>query len=370
MKKSILVFGMLSLVLAFAGAGCVSFSSKSTTSGPAGMFLSTDRGESWKQISALPTAEGVKNISNVNVYQLVADPQDPNALYMASRDSGLYYTYNGGQTWQKTGGPLSTGLIYSVAVHPKNKCEIYATNGRQVFKSDDCSRSWKEMFRESRSNILIASIAYSYFPPYAVYMAESNGDFLQSQDGGVSWNVSRRFKVRISSIAPSPLNEKLIYVITRSNGIYRSDDGGATWISLAEKMKKYSGALEYRRYYLHPTKQDTIYWISTYGILVSDTRGDSWSAYKLITPPGSVNIYSFAVNPKNDKEIYYTATVNDRSTFYKSIDGGQSWITRKLPSSQLPAVLWVHPAKDGWVYLGFTVPPQTKSQQNTNIFIQ
>lgn len=358
MKKSLLFFSIIILLL--GGAGCVSFSSnKKTTSGPGGMYVSVDRGESWKQISSLPTIEGVKSIAGASVYRLTEDPQDPNTLYLSSRESGLYYTYNAGQSWQKAVSPLSSGFIYGLAVNPKNKCEIYATNGRQIFKTNDCNRTWKEMYREARSNIQIVSLAYNNFPPYEIYMAESNGDLLQSQDGGVSWNIVNRFRVRLANVVTSPLQEDLLYVVSRTNGIYRSEDGGVSWVSLAEKLKKYSGGLEYRRYLLHSTKPDTIYWVSTYGILVSDDRGENWQAYKLITPPGSVNIYSFAINSKNDQEIYYTATFNDRSTFYRSIDGGKNWITKKLPSDQLPTILWVHPENEAWIYLGFTIPPQS-----------
>lgn len=363
MTRKILLLNLIIAGIFLAGAGCLSFSSsKTATSGPTGMFLSTDKGETWKQIAALPTVEGVKSISGVDVYQVAVDPQDADALYLASRKNGLFYTYDGGSSWQKTVGALGSGFIYSVAVHPKNKCEIYATNGQQVFRSDDCNRSWKEMYREARADVFVTSLAFNYYPPYQVYLAESNGDLLQSVDGGASWEVLQRFKTRLAAVAPSRFDKNLLYVVTRTDGLYRSDDGGGSWVPLREKMSKFSSSLEYRRYLLHPADANTVYWISTYGILVSNDRGDNWQALKLITPPGGVNIYSFAINPKNDKEIYYTATINERSTFYKSVDGGNNWITKKLPSGQLPTVLRVHPEKDSWLYLGFSVPPENKTQ--------
>jgi len=97
-------------------------------------------------------------------------------------------------------------------------------------------------------------------------------------------------------------------------------------------------------------------------------RGESWQAMKLITPPGGADIYAFAVNPKNENEIYYTATINGRSTFYKSIDGSENWVTKKLPSGQLPVAMLIHPEKDNIVYLGFTFPPDTKSSSSNGFF--
>jgi photosystem II stability/assembly factor-like uncharacterized protein len=64
------------------------------------------------------------------------------------------------------------------------------------------------------------------------------------------------------------------------------------------------------------------------------------------------------VNPQNDNEIYYTATIGDRSTFYKTLDGGKNWITKKLPSGQIPVYLRVHKKNASVLFLGFTSLPK------------
>jgi hypothetical protein len=55
------------------------------------------------------------------------------------------------------------------------------------------------------------------------------------------------------------------------------------------------------------------------------------------------------VNPKNANEIYYATPL----TFYKSVDGGTKWETRKLPSTREPATLVIDPAAPNVFYLGF-----------------
>jgi len=361
MRKSISSIFLLCLVVILSGQSCVSFtgSGSNTNAGPVGMFMSSDKGETWKQMAALPTNEGVKSIATVGVYRIVDDPQDQNAMYLASRDNGILYTYDNAETWQKVKGPLSSGFVYSLAVHPKNKCIIFATNGKQVFRSDDCTRTWAEMYREARGGVVVTSLAFNQFAPYQIYLAEQNGDLLESYDSGNSWTVNRRFGENIG-ITTSPLKEGLIYAITKENGFYRSDDGGKTWNSYVDKLKDFSQAKKYRKHLLHPTKPDTIFWISTYGILRSDDRGETWKAMDLITPPGSADIYAFAINPKNENEIFYTATISDRSTFYKSLDGGKNWITKKLPSGQIPIVLRFNPKDESKLFLGFTYIPKKK----------
>jgi photosystem II stability/assembly factor-like uncharacterized protein len=358
MKSHLTTLGLFALVLVLVGQGCLSASGGDAvkTTGPAGMFVSTDRGDSWRQISLLPGAAGVETIAGEGVYRLLEDPQDPRTMYWASRDGGLFYTYDDGKTWQQAEAPLNTGFVYAVAVHPKDKCTVYATNGRFIYKTIDCNRTWTEVYRETRPDVLVSSLDISQFPPYQVYMAETNGDLFQSLDLGQSWNVVRRFKARLSKVVVDKTQEGVLYVATRTKGLVRSDDGGETWTALAETMEDYSKALEFRRFFLHPYKADTLYWISQYGILVSTDRGASWEPMGLLTAPGSVQIYGFAINPQDDNHIYYTATANNRSTFYRSIDGGANWITKKLPSGQIPTALRIHPEEPDWIYVGFTIP--------------
>lgn len=357
MKKYLIYLGFLSLLFLFTGQGCVSISGKkSTTSGPAGMFISFDKGDSWKQINVLPKTDGIKSIAGVSVYRIFDDPQDPRTIYLATRSNGMFFSYDEGVTWQQPDGPLSGGFIYSVAVHPKNKCVIYVTNGLQVFRSDDCSRSWVEMYRESRSDIKIISLAFNSFYPHQIILAESHGDILKSEDEGKSWMIAQRFNDRLSEIKVDNLQENVMYVASLKNGLYKTIDGGNTWINLRDKFNGFSGALEYRRLLLSPILPNTVYWVSTYGILESKDGGQTWTAMPLITPPGSASIYGFGVAGDNDNEVYYTATIQDRSTFYKSIDGGKNWITKKVPSGQIPTILRIKPGKSNTLFLGFTIP--------------
>ena len=360
MKSFFSKFGLFFLVLVLTGQGCLSASGEKGTStvGPAGMFVSINRGDSWKQISLLPEAEGVKSISGANVYRIFEDPQDPRTMYWASRSNGLFYSYDDGGSWQQTEGPLSSGFVYSVAVHPKDKCTVYATNGRFVYKTIDCNRTWTEVYRESRPDVLVSSLDINPFPPHQIYMAESNGDFFQSLDLGLSWSVVKRFKARLAKVMVDRFEDGVVYIATRTKGLVRSDDSGVTWVDLADSMEDYPKTSEYRRLFLHPYDPGTVYWISQYGILVSKNRGNSWEPMKLLTAPGSVQIYGFAINPQDDNHIYYTATVNNRSTFYRTIDGGKNWITKKLPSGQIPTALRVHPENGDWMYVGFTAPPE------------
>ncbi|MBI2437125.1 MAG: hypothetical protein HYV41_05330, partial [Candidatus Magasanikbacteria bacterium] len=194
MKKHYSFFGILLAVLVFMGQGCILLGGNNTnTSGPAGMFVSTDKGENWQPISSMPTTDGVKSLSGVSVFKLIEDINDSKALYWASRQHGLYYSFDDGKSWRQADSEFKAGFVRAIAVHPKDKCKIYASNGRQVFKTDDCMRSWTEVFFEARPSDSITSLSFDPFSSSTIYLTENNGDMLKSVDEGTSWAVAYRF---------------------------------------------------------------------------------------------------------------------------------------------------------------------------------
>ncbi len=358
MKKHFFHTLSLAAILLFMGQGCVSIRNNDAAgNGPAGVFVSTDRGESWQGISSYPTTEGVKDISAASVYRLVQDPQDVHGLYWATRAQGFFYSYDDGKTWQRPGESVNTGFIYSIAVHPADKCTIYASTGNMVYRSTDCNRTWAQVYQENENDTL-RSVVINPFSPHQIFIMKQRGDILMSSDAGISWELVTYFQDGgLSDMFADPLVQGRYYVATQEEGMFRSTNFGKTWESLEEGLSGFSGGLEYRRFLVYPSRKDLLYYVSTYGIHRSEDGGTTWEALELIHPPGSARIYGFDVNPQNEKELYYTATINDRSTFYKSIDGGQSWITKKLPTDQIPTALQIHPKEQSWVYLGFTIPP-------------
>lgn len=361
-KQNVAIIGCATIALLLMGQGCVSLGGRGGgATGPAGVFVTEDKGETWKHVSQLPTLDGVRTLSSTSVYRLVSDPTDPKAIYWLSRDNGLLYSYDEGRSWRTADGPLALGFIYAFAVHPKNRCTVFGSNGSEVYMSVDCMRSWKEVYRESRPDARISWLAFNPFMPHQIYMTISSGDLLESSDNGVSWRVMNRFFRQLAQVEVDPLQEGVLYVASRGDGLYRSRDAGVRWEALRKAMKAYPDADEYRRFALHPTRLSTLFWISTYGILISDDGGDSWTPMELITPPGSADIYGFAINPNNPDEIYYTATINNRSTFYKTADAGGRWVTERLPSGQLPTAIRMHPENGNILYLGFTIPPRQQS---------
>lgn len=359
MSKRFLTLGSFATALLLVGAGCISFGSTAAPAGPMGMFRSSDKGETWQQSNTLPTATGIKSLAGVKVYKIFVDPSDPNALYMATRGQGLFYSYDKGDSW-KAVDVLSNRFIYGLAIDPTDKCTIYVTDGPNIFQTTDCSRTWKTVYTEQRGQSVV-SLAIDYGNHSAIYAALAGGDILQSNNGGASWRVIKSFNVPLRNLVADPLTAHRLYVASADSGLARSDDGGVTWVSASQGVQNYNEGFYFYRLVLNPAKKDNIFWLCKYGILFSNDAGRTWSDLKLLSPPGSVNIYTFAVSPSNPKEMYYVGTIlgengSSRSTFYKSTDGGVNWVTKKLPTNTVPVTLNIHPKENNLLFMGFMVP--------------
>ncbi|MCB9799058.1 hypothetical protein H6758_05045 [Candidatus Nomurabacteria bacterium] len=359
MKKFVSTFSALSLCLILMGSGCFSFGGSSNSSapgrsGPGGMFVSLDKGETWTANSRLPKADGVKSLQSLNVFKLFQDPSDPEAMYWSATGRGMVYTYDGGRSWAQPAA-VTGGTIYDVAVHPKDRCTIYITNGKIISRTTDCSRHFETVLTYERDQI--RSVDVDPFNVSTITAVTEKGIVLQSKNAGVSWDRIATFSrsVQVRDVYYDQFTDGLLYMATLRHGLYVSENGGDSWKSKREAIADFAKANEYRRLYLHPSKPDTLFWISRYGILKSEDRGDSWKAYELVTQPGVALINSFVVNKDNDQEMYYVAEVGSKGSLYYSSDGGNSWTTKKLPSDQMPTWLHLHPEDQGRLYLGFTI---------------
>ena len=93
---------------------------------------------------------------------------------------------------------------------------------------------------------------------------------------------------------------------------------------------------------------DGLIYASQYGLLKSDDGGVNWRSINLLTPPGTAVIYGLAINPKNNKEIYYGIG----TALYRTDDGGINWTPRSLPTSRGAFFIGINPENPKQIYLG------------------
>lgn len=352
MRKKFVFCGLALGALVLVGAGCESpFNVAGTNKAgrvEGGVYKTVDKGENWKAFSQFWTLGAPKAFNEASIVDLALDPQDHNAVYAASAESGIFYTYSGANGWFQP-EQIKAGSVQSVAVDPRNKCLIYAVIGNTVVRSEDCNREYKAIYQETRPRVNVNNIVVDPANSNILYLGNSAGDVNRSTDRGRSWAAVKRFENSIGKIIINPLSPNILYVATAEKGVFRSPNAGLDWQDLNEPLKKYGGAFVFHDLALMDARSETLLLASQYGLIKSGDAGVSWTALDLLTPPNGADIKVLAVGPVNPNEIFYAT----QSTFYKSSDGGKQWVTKKLPSSREPASLIIDTKDPKVFYLGF-----------------
>lgn len=345
MKKTFYFLALAGLL--FAGCSIQFGTGNSAT--VAGVFKSVDSGVNWTAKNLFLHSKGVGQIAGVNVMNLTFDPSDHMAIYLNSDAAGLLYSYDGGESWMKA-NQLGNARINSVAIDPKYRCTVYATLNNTIIKSIDCSRNWSEAYLDTRADKALTAVAVGLDDNKIIYAGNSAGEILKSSDSGATWQTINRVGDTVTKILVDPNSPATIYIATKTKGIFKAESDGLTWININDGLKDYAGAYEYRSLILDLSQSNSLLLASKYGLLRSKDGGLNWEPIKLITPAGSTDIYSVAINPRNGQEIYYSTA----STFYKTIDGGINWVTKRLPTNTAATAMLIDPIDPKIMLMGFT----------------
>ncbi len=348
--RRIIFLTLLLASVSLLGASCsLGLDSKTVDeSTTAGIYRTLDQGLTWKQLGVIATASSQKlNLFGMDTSVLVADPSDNQALYMGTFADGVFYTYDGGTSWQVMRS-LGQKAIIDLAVDPKNKCTLYVATVGRIFKSEDCGRVWKEIYSDNDKTQLIYSLVIDYYNPKILYMSNARGDVIKSEDAGETWRTLVNFKNEVKKLVMDPKNSRLLFACTNSKGIKKSLDGGVSWEDLTPKLKDVNGNRGFRDFVASPSQEGLYFLAVDYGLIKTANFGDDWSELNLIIPDNRSFIKSVAISPTDSQKIYYVTG----TTFYSTVDGGANWASLKLPSPRQGSQLLVSSAKGNPIFLG------------------
>jgi len=361
--KIVIIFAAVAL---FSSACTISIGSNGVgtdTNNDGGVWLSADKGKTWKQFSSVPTVSGKpKSLGGVDVNVLTADPQDSAAVYFGTVGKGLYYTYNVNNGWTELKN-LGQGTINDVKVDPKVKCNIYAAITNRLYRSNDCGRSWQQVYYDNNPGVGVTAIAIDHYNNDNIYIGTSRGDIIKSIDQGISWRTIQRLNESIARLIISPQDSRLVFVATVKNNVYSFHSNTATnadnsadidknfavedWTDLGTVLKDFNLGSNFRDIVVC-ANDGSLFLASEKAIVRSPDKGVTWENIKLITPEKDAIINAVAVNPQNSQEIYYVTN----TTFFSSADGGVTWITKKLSTSRAGWDLLIDRSNPSIIYLG------------------
>ncbi len=284
----------------YAGTGEVNPGGGSVAYGGAGLFRSTDQGDTWQMI-------GLEDSGSIGRIRI--DPTDPDRIFIAvmgylwetNPQRGVFRTTNGGTTWQRV-----------LFVNDETGCVDL------IMRPDDPDVLYAAMWERLRQPEF-----YDYGGPgCAVYRTLDGGDTWTPVAGGLPTPDADSGRIGLSLCAAQPDVMHVVYADRTGffDGLYKSTDGGFTWsrtndgvlVSVFASYGWWFGNVR-----THPVDPDTIF-VLGFSFYRSTNGGASYDE----TSGGMhVDHHGMGFGPGPNPVMYEG---NDGGV-YQSTNGGSAW---------------------------------------------
>jgi photosystem II stability/assembly factor-like uncharacterized protein len=303
----------------------------------AGVFQSSDRGETWQQTNNGLNTRNVWGLGLTTAGDLLAATAD-----------GVFASSNQGLEWTRTTEGIDATTVTTLATNSSGRVFAGVTFGG-VFCSDDNGMLWTQrntgLPADSNGSTILNCIATG---ATAGVLAGTENGLFRSTDNGEQWiPLDLGFpSPRVSAIVASPTGT--IVASAWSHGMSRSTDEGSTWAGV--------GPLGVSIYCLASNSTGHIfagyYDLALYdgGIMRSTDQGLNWSPLPLgvsyFTP------YALIVDTRDN---VLAASINQ---VLRSTDNGISWTLSSMPWGIMINSLAVD--SSGRIYAGGSGRPAVK----------
>ena len=237
----------------------------------ASLFLTSDGGQSWHELSALRNHESGSQwqpgAGGMCLHTILLDPSNPARIYIAISAAGTFRTDDGGKSWKPVNrGLVSQGIarpdsevghcVHRIAMHASRPGVLFMQKHWDVMRSDDAGESWREVSGDLPTDFGFPIDVHAH-EPETIYVVPIKSD-------------SEHY----------PLDGKL--------RVYRSRSGGNEWEELGKGLPRRDCYVNVLRDAMAVDSLDScgIYFGTTGGqVYVSRDAGDSWSAIVHDLPP-------------------------------------------------------------------------------------
>ncbi len=270
-----------------------------------GVFQSVNNGILWKGFGAPFPGKTMNCIIKVDTVSLVAT---------GGGNVNVVRTKNDGLTWESASNGIAGPKVNSLTA---NGNAAFAATDEGIFRSTDLGSSWTKV----RTNTLYVELSYSIISAKGnIYVANSNGgvnsgkdSIYKSTDNGDTW-------VKINNNLPAFLYGRTLsgygdtIFVGQVGGVYRSLNGGQSWQIDTVGLGTNAGILS------SSISGNVITMGTSKGIAVSTNNGNNWTMLSSNMYNGDVMGF---VNVGEKLMVSMNGT-NDKG-IYRSLNHGVSW---------------------------------------------
>jgi photosystem II stability/assembly factor-like uncharacterized protein len=259
----------------------------------AGVYRSTDGGETW----TLPNA-GAGAVPFVEIVVPSQHFARDHTLFVGG-GNGVYRSVDEGASWVRV---LSGAHVMSLAVASsgaESSIVFAATELDGIVRSEDSGRSWGSA-NPGLLDLTVLAIALSpEFGRDGTGLAATTSGLYRTRNAGRSWrsvDFDSDLAVQCLAFSPRFVEDRLALAGTESDGLLRSSDGGARWEPVSGLEGRSVTAVAFSSRYAANRR---IAVATELGVAVSADAGTSWR----LTPMDHGSVLALTFVPHADTEV-------------------------------------------------------------------
>lgn len=210
---------------------------------PAGLFVSDDRGASWRLVESLwelpDRAEWLGGgYDHAGIHSIVVDPRDARHVTLAISCGGVWQTHDAGASWSNTSQGLDAGAYMPPErrydgnvqdVHRISACvaqpdTLWLQHHGGIYRSDDGGCAWEAIAAPPPSGFGFAVAAHPRRPRQAWFVPAHSDAQRMPVDGRMVVNVTRDGGARFESLGYGLPPHDAYHLVYR-HGLACSGDG-------------------------------------------------------------------------------------------------------------------------------------------------
>ena len=239
----------------------------------AGLFRSTDGGDTWHEVEGLSNHETREHwqpgAGGLCCHSILPHPTDPDRLWVGISAVGVFRTDDGGETWDLVNDGLAVAApedgheplgscVHRLRLDPTDPDRLYQQNHLGVFRSTDGAGTWERIDDGLPSTFGFPLVLHPR-DPETLYVVPLESDehrlaidgqpaVYRSTDAGDSWErcasglpADSWVTVLRHAMAADPLDPAGLYVGTTGGRVFHSADAGDSWAAIDCHLPRVNG---------------------------------------------------------------------------------------------------------------------------------
>ena len=239
---------------------------------PAALYRSADGGQSFRPVEGLQKHPSRKDwapgAGGLILHSLVPHPDDPNQFWVAISAAGVFYTADGGATWEARNKntradfmpedqryPEHGQCVHCLVMAPGRPDRLYQQNHCGMYRCDDGATDWKSIEDGLPTSFGFPAAVHPrdadtlyllpLTPPEAGrHVPDGKAAVWRTRDAGATWEDLRAglpqentfFGVLRQAMATDVMEPAGVYFGTSSGALFASADEGDSWTCITRDL--------------------------------------------------------------------------------------------------------------------------------------